>query len=57
MANLTEIKSIIKCIKKYNNNITILYCVSGYPSKEKDVNLNTLKKFKKLFRKIQDRFI
>ncbi len=53
MANLTEIKRAIKCIKKYNNNITILYCVSGYPSKEKDVNLNTLKKFKKLFRKFK----
>lgn len=50
MANLIEIKRAIKCIKKYNSNITILYCVSGYPSDEKDINLNTLKKFRKLFK-------
>ena len=49
MANLAEIKKAIKCIKKYNNKITILYCVSGYPSKEKDINLNT-SKIKKLLR-------
>ena len=48
MANLTEIKKAIKCIKKYNNKITILYCVSGYPSEEKDINLNTLKKIQKI---------
>mgnify|MGYP001269849602 CR=1 FL=1 len=51
MASLAEIKRAINCIKKYNNKITILYCVSGYPSKEEDINLNTLKKFKKLFKK------
>ena len=40
MASLAEIKRAINCIKKYNNKITILYCVSGYPSKEEDINLN-----------------
>lgn len=49
MASLSEIKNAIKCIRRYNKKLTILYCVSGYPSTEKDVNLNTLKKFKKLF--------
>tara|TARA_E500000178_G_scaffold133871_1_gene133847 strand:- start:2891 stop:3919 length:1029 start_codon:yes stop_codon:yes gene_type:complete len=51
MASLSEIKRAVSCIKKYNNKITILYCVSGYPSNEKDVNLNTIKKFKKIFNK------
>lgn len=49
MASLSEIKNAIKCIRRYNKKLTILYCVSGYPSTEKDVNLNTLKRFKKLF--------
>ena len=50
MANLFEIKRAINCIKKYNNKIKILYCVSGYPSKEQDINLNSLKKIKKNFK-------
>jgi|TARA_B100001964_G_scaffold194479_1_gene218118 pseudaminic acid synthase len=50
MASLNEIKRAINCIKKYHNKIIILYCVSSYPSKEKDINLNTVKKFKKIFK-------
>ena len=50
MANLFEIKRAINCIKKYTNKITILYCVSGYPSKEQDINLNSLKKLKKILK-------
>ena len=50
MASLKEIKTAISCIKKFHKKIIILYCVSGYPTKEKDSNLNTIKKFKKIFR-------
>jgi len=50
MANLKEIKRAINCIKKYHSKIIILYCVSGYPAKEEDANLNTIKKFKKIFK-------
>ncbi len=50
MANLFEIKRAINCIKKYNNKITILYCVSGYPSKEQDINLKSLNRLKKTFK-------
>ncbi len=50
MASLQEIKNAIKCINKYHNKITILYCVSGYPSEEKDANLITINKFKKIFK-------
>tara|TARA_X000000950_G_scaffold8188_1_gene9028 strand:+ start:37683 stop:38681 length:999 start_codon:yes stop_codon:yes gene_type:complete len=53
MANLNEIKRAIKCINKYHNKIIILYCVSGYPSKEKDINLDTLNLFKKEFKNYQ----
>ena len=51
MANLSEINNAIKRINKYHKKITILYCVSGYPSKEDDLNLNTLKKFKNTFKR------
>ena len=50
MANIKEIKKALSCITKYHKKIIILYCVSGYPSKEKDINLNTIKKFKKIFK-------
>lgn len=50
MANIREIKKALSCITKYHKKIIILYCVSGYPSKEKDINLNTIKKFKKIFK-------
>lgn len=50
MANLFEIKRAINCIKKYNNKITILYCVSGYPSTEQDINLKSLNRLKKTFK-------
>jgi len=52
MANIKEIKRAIRCIKKYHSKIVLLYCVSGYPSKEEDINLNTLNKFKKIFKGI-----
>ena len=47
MATLTEIKRAIKIIEKYHDKIIILYCVSGYPTQEKDTNILTIKKFKK----------
>lgn len=50
MASLKEIKRALKCIKKYHNKIIILYCVSGYPSREEDINLKTIQKFKKIFK-------
>ena len=51
MATLTEIKRAIKIIEKYHNKIIILYCVSGYPTQEKDTNILTIKKFRKIFKK------
>lgn len=53
MSSLLEIKRAINCIKKYHNKIIILYCVSGYPSKEHDVNLKTINMLKKKFKNYQ----
>ena len=45
MANLKEISSAIKVLKKYgtkDKNISILHCNSSYPTPFSDVNLNTI---------------
>ena len=50
MANLKEIEFTYDCAKKNGaKNITLLYCVSNYPSKIKDFNLNNIKILKKKF--------
>ena len=50
MASIKEIKKAISVIKKYHNKIILLYCVSGYPTKEKEMNISTIYYFKKIFK-------
>ena len=51
MANLQEIETTIKMAKKNGGkDITILYCVSNYPSKVSDFNLNNIKILKDKFK-------
>ena len=46
--SLMEIKKIYQLLKKLKaKDITILYCVSNYPSRNKDFNLNNIKILKK----------
>ena len=48
MANLKEIETTYKIAKKYGaKDITLLYCVSNYPAKNSDFNLNNIKILKK----------
>ena len=49
MASIKEIYEAIKIIKKYHNKVIILYCVSGYPTKNKEANVSTINKLKKIF--------
>ena len=50
MANLKEINETYKFAKKNGaKDITLLYCVSNYPSKVEDFNLNNIKILKKKF--------
>jgi pseudaminic acid synthase len=51
LANLQEIERALKIIRKYHNKIIIMYCVSGYPTPEKEVNIKTINLFKKKFKK------
>ena len=49
-ANLDEIKLTYATAKQNGcKEIILLYCVSSYPASEKDINLNNIKKLKKIF--------
>ena len=51
MANIKEIELTFKTAKKYGaRDITLLYCVSNYPSKISDFNLNNIKILKEKFK-------
>ncbi|MDQ3048632.1 MAG: N-acetylneuraminate synthase family protein [Bacteroidota bacterium] len=42
MAGKKELDDALEIISKYNNNISILHCVSQYPTHPSNVNLNTI---------------
>ena len=46
LSEINEILTALKVIKKYHNNIIILYCVSGYPTPLKEINFEKIKKIK-----------
>ena len=51
MANLEEIETTVKIAKKNGaKDITLLYCVSNYPSLIEDFNLNNIRILKKKFK-------
>ena len=51
MANLDEIETTVKIAKRNGaNDITLLYCVSNYPSSLEDFNLNNVKILKNKFK-------
>ena len=51
MANLKEIEETFNIAKKYGSkDISLLYCVSKYPSEIKDFNLNNIKILKERFK-------
>ena len=49
MAGRKELDEAIDTISKYHSNISILHCVSEYPTKYQHVNLNTIKYLQKNF--------
>ncbi len=50
MASRKEIDQAINCIKKYHKKIIILHCVSGYPTKEENINLSRFVFMKKKYK-------
>ncbi len=53
MASFLEIKNAIKIIEKYHSKIVILHCVSEYPTKIKDTELNKILFLKKKFKNLK----
>lgn len=43
MAGKKELDDALNTISKYHNNISILHCVSQYPTEPQNVNLNTIR--------------
>ena len=49
MSNLKDINNALKILKKKTNKISILHCVSAYPTPEEEVNLSLINTLKKKF--------
>ena len=49
LGDLEDLKLAVKEIKKINTKLIILKCTSSYPTKVKDLNLNTMVNIKKKF--------
>lgn len=49
-ADLNEISDAYHTAKKYGSKVALLYCVTVYPAKRKDFNLNNIKILKKKFK-------
>jgi sialic acid synthase len=49
MAGERELNSALETINKYHNNISILHCVSEYPTRYENVNLKTITYLKKQY--------
>ncbi len=47
MAGKKELDDALQTIGKYHNNISILHCVSQYPTEPRNANLNTIKYLQK----------
>ena len=50
MSNMNDIKKAVKVFKKNDCDYVLMHCVSSYPSKEKDLNLNVIKNLKQIFK-------
>jgi sialic acid synthase len=49
MGGSMEIDNALQVITKYHSDISILHCVSEYPTRYENVNLNTIKYFQKKY--------
>ena len=50
MSNADEITNAYNCIKKYNDNLALLHCVSAYPTDETDSNISAIFSLKESFK-------
>ncbi len=50
MTNMSDIKKVVKIFNKRKCKFTLLHCVSSYPAKEENLNLNTIITLKNKFK-------
>ena len=50
MSSINDIKKCLKIFKKHKCKFTLMHCISTYPAEEKTLNLNMIKKLKKIFK-------
>ncbi len=50
MAEIKDIKNALAIINKFHKNVIIMHCVSKYPTKLEDINLNRIKELQKKFK-------
>lgn len=51
MSTMGEIEEAIQFLEKYNDNITLMHCITSYPAPKKDINLYVIKTLKNTFKK------
>ena len=49
MSNLDEIRTAYDTLREHTKNIALLHCISAYPTKEEDANLNAVHTLQKEF--------
>ena len=50
MATFEEVQRAFNTLKKFNNNVSLLHCVSAYPANPTSCNLQSIKFLKKKFK-------
>lgn len=50
MSTLCEVEEAINTIKEYNDNITLMHCLTSYPAKKENTNLNVIKTLEYAFK-------
>ena len=51
MANLDDVIAAYEVVSIHNQNIALLQCTSSYPTENKDIHLNVIRKYQKIFNK------
>jgi N-acetylneuraminate synthase/N,N'-diacetyllegionaminate synthase len=51
MSTIGEVEEALQLIEKYNDNIILMHCLTNYPAKKEDANLNVIKTLEYAFKK------
>lgn len=51
MSTIGDVDEAINSMEKYNDKITLMHCLTGYPAKKEDANLNAIKTLECTFKR------